>query len=175
MGKKSARIKNQQSLALIDNWQEADSFVRKIGDLQEIIYSLEADAKIRIDKIKEDLVSKTQKAREGIELCVLSLEAFSANHLQDFGTARSKKLNFGILGWRKSSSISIAKTTLEKIKEIFGRAAGQYLRIKEDVNKEALEKLTDEQLAPIGAQRKEKDVFYVEPAVPQAADYPAQS
>ena len=55
---------------------------------------------------------------------------------------------------------------------MFSKAkAAACIRVKESVDKEALAKLTDEQLADIGARRKEKDVFFVEPALPEAVDY----
>jgi hypothetical protein len=39
------------------------------------------------------------------------------------------------------------------------------------VDKEALAKLTEEQLTSVGARRKVKDVFFVEPSSQEAVDY----
>ena len=156
----------------VPDWNHADEFVRRIGDLQMQINQAEETAKDNINEIKADLAEKVKPIQETIKLYVRSLEAFAVLHTKEFGKKRSRKLNFGILGWRKSTSISIKKNTVEIIKRVFAKAQQKfYIRVKESVDKEALAKLTDEQLASVGARRKEKDVFFVEPALQEAVDY----
>jgi phage host-nuclease inhibitor protein Gam len=136
------------------------------------IKQAEETAKDDINEIKAELAEKVKPLQEEIKLKVRSLEAFAALHKNDFGKKRSRKLNFGILGWRKSTSISIKKNTLELIKQVFTNAKQKMcIRVKESVDKEALAKLTEEQLASVGARRKEKDVFFVEPSSQEAVDY----
>lgn len=166
------RIKTDKPLVIpIPNWQEADAIVRRVGDLQLEIVSREQKAKDKIDKAKAELAESVQPILDKIRLHTQSLEAFAVNNRKDFGKNQSKKLNFGLLGWRKSTSISIKKTTLEFIQKIFGRNYKKYIHTKELVNKEALKQLTDEQLASIAAQRKIKEAFFVEPELPEAVDY----
>jgi len=167
------RVKSDKPLLRpVPDWQHADDFVRRIGDLQMQINEAEHKAKDDIDEVKSELAEKTQPLQEQIELYYQSLEAFCATRKDDFGKNRSRKLNFGILGWRKSTSIKIKKNTLELIKQIFSKKkAAVYIRIKESIDKEALAKLTDEKLAGVGARREEKDVFFVEPNLPEAVDY----
>ena len=170
---KNKRVKSDKPiLRPCPDWQHADDFVRRIGDLQLQITAAEQKAKGDIDEIKADLVKQTKDLQEKVKLYTNSLEAFAATHSKEFGKKRSKKLNFGLLGWRKSTAISMKKNTLEIIKRVFAKAQQKfYIRVKETVNKEALAKLTDEQLASVGARRKEKDVFFVEPDLPEAVDY----
>jgi phage host-nuclease inhibitor protein Gam len=163
-----ARLKKKATAIAIADWNQADTYLRRIGDATTEIAQLEADAKAAIDDAKADLAKNVNPLKEEIDVLVRSLEAFSAAHQEDFGEARSRKLNFGILGWRKSTSISTKKSTLEKIKEVFRTKAAQFLRIKEEVDKDALAKLTDEQLKAIDARREPRDVFYVEPSIPEA-------
>lgn len=156
----------------VPNWEHADNFVRRIGELQQKIQAEEAKAKTKIDQAKSDLAKRVKSYQETIELYHRSLEAFATSHQGDFKKQKSRKLNFGILGWRKSTSISIKKKTLDLIKQVLSKAkAAACIRIKESVDKEALAKLTDEQLASVGAQRKRKEVFFVEPDLTEAADY----
>ncbi len=170
---KNKRIKSkEQSFFPISDWEEADNFVRDIGDLRLKINQAEHRAKDSIDEIKAELAEEVKPHQEAIKLYHRSLEIFAANHPSGFGRKRSRKLNFGLLGWRKSTSISIKKNTFELIRAAFAKAKAKlYIRTKETVDKDALAKLTDEQLAAIGARRKEKDVFFVEPELPEAVDY----
>jgi len=154
------------------SWSVADLQVREAGRLQAKIKKLEIEAGEKIDKIKGDLQAAVKSLQKDFQLHVDSIEVFAGAHKEDFGTARSKKGQFGMVGWRKSTSIEIKKNTLERIKELFAGAKRKLcVIVKESVSKEALAKLTDEELASVGARRKEKDVFYVEPDLTEAAGY----
>ena len=69
------------------------------------------------------------------------------------------ELSFGIFGYRKSTSISVRKTTLGLLKKL---SLVQYIRIKEEPDKEALAALDDDHLAQVDAVRKVKDGFFCE-------------
>jgi len=166
------RAKSNQSLLSIESFEQADTILRDIGDLQMQIKQAEATAKDAIDEAKELLAEITKPLTEEIKNKVKSLEAFCLHHKKDFAEQKSKKLNYGTLGWRLSTSIITSRDTIKYIKEEFsGRQIDELVRIKETVNKEALAKLTEEQLADIEAQRVRKDVFFAEPDLPKAVDY----
>lgn len=166
-----SRIKSDKQIEPIADWSKADDFVRMIGDFQLQIKQAEKKANDEINVIKAELVLNTDPLLKKITILTDSLEAFAANHTEDFGKAQSRKLNFGLLGWRKSSEISIKKTTLELIKKVFGKKADQYLHIKESVNKDALKALAEKQLNSIDAQQVNKEPFFVEPDLPEAVNY----
>ena len=167
------RVKSDRPVLIeIRDWKHADELVRKIGEQQLEIQRTEGLAKEAIDKAKSELAESVKRPQEKTRLYCRSLEAFSTSNRGIFGKQRSLKLNFGVLGWRKSTSISIKKTTLGLIKQVFSAAKAKTLaHIKETVDKEALAKLTDEQLASVDARRKVKDDFFVEPSTPKAADH----
>jgi len=170
---KSKRVKSAKPAIIpIADWQAADDMIRKMGDNQLAVSRAEDLAKTRIDEAKARLADDVAPHKELIDVCVRSLEAFCSAHQTDFGKFKSRKLNFGVLGWRKSASIKIKKTTLELIKEFFTPSKRKAcIRIKETVDKEALGKLTDAELAKIKARRQVRDDFFVEPDMPEAVDY----
>ncbi len=171
MAKKRAKSDKQATLQIAD-WQKADEYVRIIGDLQMQITQAERTAADDINEVKLKLAEEVEPRQAAIKLHLRSLEAFCETHRPDFKKKRSRKLNFGTLGWRHSISIRTKKNTLERIKKVLSRAkALACIRVKEAVDKEALAKLTDGQLASVGARREEKDVFFVEPDLPEAVDY----
>jgi phage host-nuclease inhibitor protein Gam len=167
-----ARIKSdKQALINIIDWPAADQLVRELGDIQINITAAEHKAANDINETKLELEGKVNQLQGRQSYIVKSLEMFALAHTKDFGEARSRKLDFGTLGWRLSSSIKIAGTTLERIKQFFTPAKQKTcLRIKESVDKEALAKLTDEELARVAARRKTKDAFFVEPNSQKAVD-----
>jgi len=164
MAKKGKRVKSgKPAIRMLAGWGAVDVLVRRIGDLQRDIEKAEAKAQARINRIKEDLAEDLAGSREGIAAHIASIEAFATAHRAELKGSQSRELNFGKLGWRRSSKVSVKKGTVDLIKVMFGRAAEQYLHIKESPDKEALAKLTDEQLSKVGARRKRKEEFYVEP------------
>ena len=167
------RVKSDKpALVSIPNWDHADQYVRRIGAHLSTIKRAECDAKKNIDKTKAELAKRVKKLQAIIHLYTNSLEAWAVIHKTEFGKQRSKKVNFGTIGWRKSTSTIIKKNTLELIKQLFSKAkAATYIHTKETVDKDALAKLTDEQLALVGARRKIKDDFFVEPDLSKAVDY----
>jgi len=170
-GKSKTRLKSDQNLIPIKDWEDADEFLRLIGNTQLEIRGFEDTAKTKIDEAKAELKNSTTIPAIRVGIYIRSLEAFAASHKDDFGKFKSRKLQFGVLGWRASSVVITAKDTLSRIKEVFKSASKGLIRTKEDPDKDALGKLTDMQLASVGAHRKCKDVFFAEPDLPAAVDY----
>lgn len=163
------RIKSDKpALIHIKDWAHADELIREISDCQIVIEKIEAIARIKIDNTKKVMAAGVKGHQDIIRKCQASLEAFATAHRDDFKSQKSRKLNFGTIGWRFSTSIKTTKKTLGLIKKFF---TSDLLHVKESVNREALAKLTDEELADMEARRDEKDVFFVEPASQKAADY----
>jgi len=171
------RLKSGDNFVVIKNWEEADLAVKTIGELQAKITELEAATDIVVNQAKADLAATTKPLADTIIANLDAVEHFAEEHKDGFGVNKSRQLNFGIIGWRKSTALKIAnvKKTIELIKEKFASKAKLYLHLKDTPDKEALAKLTDEELASVAARRKSTDDFYVEPDLTKAANYQERS
>lgn len=157
---------------VIENWDAADQQIRELGDLLLEINQKEATAKKIIDRETAKLSEAVKPLQDKMKSAVKLLKKFAVKNRIDFEGAQSRKLNFGILGWRKSTSIDAKLTTPELIRKVFGKAGEKYIRqAEESVNKDVIKELTDEQLTSVNAQRDNKEVFFVEPSLPKAVDY----
>jgi len=155
----------------ITGWGQADDLVREIGKLQRRIEDAQNYATAEIEKIKAGLAKEVKTSQEQIKKILASLEVFAGQHKAEFGGQKTWKLNFGTLGWRKSTITIVGKKTLEFIKQFLSsNLQKELIRTREFINKEAVGKLTEEQLAEIEARREEKDIFFVEPNKVEAAD-----
>jgi len=168
-----ARVKSDKAnLIQVRDWQQADDLIHDIGQFGIAITQFEAKAKQKIDGIKADMASQVKSCQDGIDLYMRSLEAFATAHADEFEKQRSRKLNFGVIGWRKSTAIRVGKKTLDLIREKLSAAKAKVcIRTKESIDRDALAKLTDDELAGIKARREIRDVFFVEPDIPKAAKY----
>lgn len=167
---KKKRVKSDRQLLTVVGWGQVDQLAGRIGKLQRDIGKEEMDTADAIEKLKSDLAKKVKPLQESITLYTESIEAWCVAHRNEFGDRQSLKINHGTVGWRKSALISVKNTTLDLIKAVFGRKAPQYMHVKESPNKEAMAKLTDEQLASVGARRRQKEAFFVEPDTTEAAE-----
>ncbi len=164
-----ARIKTNKESS-VKNWEQADELIAKIGEFQRRITNIETDTNEQIDMLKKSMAAEVNSMNAEIKNMTNELDLFATLNRGDFGDQKTKRLNFGQLGWRKSGKIMTAKNAVELIKEVFGKNAKTYLIIKEKVVKEKLKSLTDQQLTKIGCKRVVKDTFFVEPETVDASD-----
>jgi phage host-nuclease inhibitor protein Gam len=153
-----ARLKPQ--VGKIKNLEDANLALKEIGLLEHELEHIDAEAHKKIAEIK----SESAKLGEGIRKRIVDLSALLgtyADYNRDelFRNRKSVALSFGSFGYRKSTAISIKKTTLELLKKL-GKTI--FIRTKEEVDKEAMAVMTDEELAMVDAVRKVKDDFFCE-------------
>ena len=153
-----ARLKPQ--VGKIETLDQANLVLKEIGILERELESIDSEAHKQIAEIKEEAVKKGQNIRKRISDDSESLGAFAAyNKNEIFKERKSIQLSFGSFGYRKSTSISVKKTTLELLKKL---NLDKYIRVKEEPDKDAMANLDDETLAQVDSVRKVKDDFFCE-------------
>lgn len=153
-----ARIK--PIIQKINTLEEADLVLREIGLLERELEAIDAEAQRKIGEIKADAVKQGEPLRTRIIELSSMLASYADYHKRElFADRKTVELTFGCFGYRKSTSIHIKKTTLELLKKL---GLTQFIRIKEEPNKEAMAELDDETLAQVDAVRKVKDEFFCE-------------
>ncbi len=138
-------------------WTNLDSEIESISnETQKKINTLKA----KLERQIEPLVAKKVRLEK-------DLEDYHEYHKSDFEKIRSKKLSFGIVGFRASTELKYlkswtAKKVLEKLKEL-GRV--EFIKKSESVKKGEIKgsDLGDEILAQFGCYRHENNEFYFEP------------
>jgi phage host-nuclease inhibitor protein Gam len=140
--------------------EDANLALKEIGLLEHQLAVIDGEANKEIATIKE----KCAKEGEGLRGRIADLSALLGayaeyNRAELFKDRKSVELSFGSFGYRKSTAISVKKTTLELLKKL---GLARYVRIKEEADKEAMAELDDETLAQVDAVRKVKDAFFCE-------------
>ncbi|MDR0877248.1 MAG: host-nuclease inhibitor Gam family protein [Treponema sp.] len=153
-----ARLKPQ--VGKINSLEDANLVLKEIGLLEKELESIDSDAHKQIAEIKGDAVKKGEPIRKRITDDSALLGAYAEYNRGDlFKDKKTVQLSFGIFGYRKSTSISVKKTTLELLKKL---NLTKYIRLKEEADKEAMAELGDDTLAQVDAVRKVKDDFFCE-------------
>ena len=153
-----ARLKPQ--VGKIETLDQANLVLKEIGLLEKELESIDGDAHKQIAEIKEAAAKAGQTIRKRIADDSALLGAYAEYNRADlFKDKKSVQLSFGTFGYRKSTSISVKKTTLELMKKL---GLDKYVRVKEEADKDAMAALDDETLAQVDAVRKVKDDFFCE-------------
>ena len=148
------------NIGKIKTLEDADLALKEIGLLEHELEAIDGEANKKIAEIKADCAKQGEGLRKRITDLSALLGAFAEYNREElFKDRKSQKLSFGEFGYRKSTSISVKKTTLELLKKL---KLVRYIRIKEEIDKDLMAEMTDESLAQVDAVRKVKDSFFCE-------------
>ena len=144
----------------IKNLEDANLALKEIGLLEYELEHIDAEGHKKIAEIKSESAKQGESIRRRLLDLAASLGTYADYNRDDlFKDRKSVDLSFGSFGYRKSTSISVKKTTLELLKKL---KMDKYIRVKEEADKEAMAALEDEELARVDAVRKIKDDFFCE-------------
>ena len=144
----------------IKTLEDANLALKEIGLLEHELEAIDTEAHKQIAEIKADCAKQGEGLRKRITDLSALLGAFAEYNREElFKDRKSQKLSFGEFGYRKSTAISVKKTTLELLKKL---KLVRYIRIKEEIDKDLMAEMTDESLAQVDAVRKVKDSFFCE-------------
>lgn len=146
------------NIGKIKTLEDANLALKEIGLLEHELETIDGEANKKIAEIKADCAKQGEGLRKRITDLSALLGAFAEYNREElFKDRKSQKLSFGEFGYRKSTAISIKKTTLELLKKL---KLDRYIRIKEEIDKDLMAEMSDEALAQVDAVRKVKDAFF---------------
>ena len=144
----------------LENLEDANEVLRNLGLLEREIEQIDAEAQKQIGEIKAAAAKQGEPLRKRIAELTGKIQVYADYKKADlFKDRKSIELVFGTFGYRKSTSISVKKTTvslLEKLK------LSKFIRVEKQPDKEAIKEMDDEALAQVDAVRKVKDDFFCE-------------
>jgi phage host-nuclease inhibitor protein Gam len=147
----------------LKSWDDVNNALMEIARGEIEIAEIEGRMNIQINAIKEKAESECAPIRAAIAERGRQLKEFAELNRPDFGKSKSKKLTFGSLGWRASTSIVIKKALTEKIIDNLRKLGmGDCVKVKEEINKEILATYPEEKIIASGASVKHDDTFWYE-------------
>ncbi len=142
----------------LQTWDDVDQALKQIKEIDRDLAGIEAAQNEAIDRCKAE--AKQQAAplmtrKAGLELAI---KDYAEANRADFGDTKSKELTFGVLSFRKSTSLVVKKVgdTLQALKSLGLHGC---IRVKEELDKDALRNLSEETLINVGAGLKVQNTF----------------
>ncbi len=120
----------------------------------------------KIDAAKAEAAEQCKAHIERKAHIEAQIAGFADGHRDELGDKKSKALYFGVIGYRKSSKIILPRAGA-KLAEIIIRlrARGMHDCIvtkPESIDKDALKKYSEQEIADVGARLDTKDAFWYE-------------
>jgi phage host-nuclease inhibitor protein Gam len=128
--------------------EEGEAWIRQIGEHRREVVRIETAMNDEIGRIKAEHEDFARPYREDIEALLKGLQAWAVAHrdeLTDGGKRQSAELATGVISWRllpARVTIRKAEAVIEALKKL---GLTRFLRIKEEINKEAM--LEDQEAA----------------------------
>ncbi len=145
----------------LSSWEQVDQHLLEMGRLDMQIEAVEAHLTEVCNQAKEAASTQGRPLIQRREQLERECKEFVEASADQTAPARSLVLQFGTVGMRKSTKLVI-KRLAETVQRLRQLGMLQYLRIKEEPDKEALRELGDEILEKVGVSRKEDDAFFLE-------------
>lgn len=154
------------ALPVIASLEEADATLAEIAAQRRQITLIDLGAAEEIERIKLSAAAEAEPARQRIAALEQALLRYADYHKPDlFAKKKSLELTFGVIGYRASTKLkTLSKWTWERVLETLKTTEGgaRCIRIKEEVDKEALKALSPEKLAEVGVRAVPEDAFFYE-------------
>jgi len=163
---------------LVASLADADKVLEELAQLERRTNAIRDELNEKIDQAKAEAAEKMVEIEARRKLLDGALSSFAIlNKAELFKGRKSVDLDFGTLSFRLSTKVVLVgkgvnwEKVVERLKEL-GYDSG--LRVKEEVDKEALATWDDETLESVGVKKKTADVFgyklkQTEPGLTQAA------
>lgn len=135
------------NLPVPQNRDDAAAAIRRIGDANRDIARIEADMNDRLAAIKQECETRAQPMRNQVAADTEGLKVWAeANRdvLTNGGKVKFADMGTGKINWRlRPAKVSIRKVE-DVIDELKRLGLQKFLRVKEEVNKEAMLEAPDE-------------------------------
>lgn len=141
MAKKPTRIKSDTFAVRYQAREEVESAIKQIGDLQRELQRLATQQNDELAAITEKFAPQLQAVQDQIKPIQEAVQAWCESHrdeLTNNGKTKTGSFNTGDVQWRQrppSVGIRGVDSVLDSLKM---RGLTQFIRTKEEINKEAM-------------------------------------
>lgn len=144
------------------NWEDVDQGLRRLGEIDIQVEKLEGEMTLRINELKAQFETKASGLKAERKQVEDAISQYATEHKDEFTKDRTRSLAFGTISFRivKSIRITGVKACLAAMKAL---GLGDYIRTKEQPDKEAMTALDDNTLAKVNAKRQITDKIRIEP------------
>jgi len=156
-----AQTKTETAFEL-KTWDDVDTCLREIAECEIALNDIDGNMNLAINGAKETAARLAKPMQTRTKTLEVLIKAFVEENRADI-QGKTMALNFGKVGFRQSSRVSIPTKQIEAIiKNLRSHNMTDCITVEERINKEVLERYPDGDIAKVGASRKVEDKFWME-------------
>lgn len=149
--------------SIYNSWDDVNSAMKELGELTVKKERLEGEQTTKINEIKSEYLVKAGGITTRIKDIEKNIERFAEQNKSEFLQARTKKLTFGTISYRMTKRV-VCKYVETAIKALKTLNLDFCVRVKEELDKEALTEVQDKQLlSKAGISIVSEDKIRIEP------------
>ena len=151
---------------IIGDLPQADEALRKLAEITREQALIEQGLNAQIDQLKAAAKLQLEPltaSRKRLEDALAVFGTLKKDEL--FGVKRSLDLTFGVIGFRKATSLRLLSkhTWAMVLKRLQDLGLAEGIRTKLEVDKDELRGWPDTRLETVGVRRESTDEFFIEP------------
>jgi phage host-nuclease inhibitor protein Gam len=168
------RIKTT-ALPVLQTTEQVEEALANCGHLQSYLAQIEGEMNQQIIAVREQYAPRIDATGARLELETEALRAYADAHGELFAVKKSTDYTHGTIGYRTGTPKlkPLKGWTWDRVLEKVRQCARAYLRVKEEVNKEALladrETLGADRLKALGVAVAQDETFFVTPKLEEVA------
>ena len=131
----------KEVIAIPKSLDEAAQFLARIGKEQRVVDMIQSNLNAAVDKLKTKAIASTKPHQKKISQLVEGLFAFAETNrdeLTNDGKCKTVEVPTGTFGWRMTPSAVSLRGVKSILKSLKALKLTRFIRIKKEVNKEAM-------------------------------------
>ena len=104
-----ARKRVEDTVPALESWDDVNQALATIADNQRTVENFEAAMQNKIDEAKAEAEARSRVFIEATKRLERQIKEFAEAHRDDMDGKKTKTLNFGAVGFRKSTKIKLPK------------------------------------------------------------------
>lgn len=157
----------------LSGWNDVNSALKRMGELTIGIRELENKKTELISEITSKFDSDAAPLITEIKSLENSILQYCDSHKDEFIKERTKELSHGSISMRVSTSVKIISKAI-CLKVLKSMGMHDYIKVKEEPNKDMLKTLPDIDLAKLSCERKTVDNITIVPKIEEIIVEPIQ-
>lgn len=157
----------------VENWEEADQALQRMGEIDIALTKISGDLTLRINELKESAKNDAAGMESERKYLETLITHYCEQQKSEFAKKRSRSLNFGLIGFRITTSVPIPRDKA-KLKDLIAALKrlqlGVCIKTEEKIDRDQVATLDDGTIAKLGLRKTVKDSFRIQPNLEKIQD-----
>lgn len=155
--------KKVQTGPALGSWAAVDEALREIARCERGVTKCEVAMNKQIDAAKDECTKASAPLVEQKAQLERLVEDFVKAHRADFGEKKSRKLTYGTVGFRSSTSVVVPRGSSEAVlKNLRLYGLLECIKTEETILRDVLKQKPKEMVEKVGCSLKPKEGYYCE-------------